>query len=39
MREQHEQELTDLGAASDVTQGVYFPPFDELIGTPDHFDA
>lgn len=39
MLKQDQHELIDLGAATDVTQGVYFPPLEEQIGTPDHFDA
>lgn len=39
MIKQDRIELIDLGAATDVTQGVYFPPLEEQIGTPDHFDA
>ena len=36
---QDEQDaIVDLGAASQVTQGFYWPPFEEAIGTPDHRD-
>lgn len=31
-------EIVELGAASAMTQGVYWPPFDESVGMPDHFD-
>lgn len=38
MREYEQREVQDLGAATELTQGVYWPPFEESVGMPDYFD-